>query len=82
MFKFYSINQGVPGASGAGSLFFISLGATLLLMGIAIVIMPELLAFLIAAGIILAGATLIGFGLHLKRLEKLQSQFIVEAQRR
>ncbi len=81
MFKLYTVNsRGVPGAGG-GSLFFISLGVALLLMGISIVIMPELLALLVAAGIIFAGMGLLAFGMHLRRLEKMQSQFIVEPER-
>lgn len=80
MFRFYTMRQG-SALPGSGSAFFISLGIMLLLIGIAIVAMPELLALLVATMIIFAGMGLLGFGMHLRRLEKFQSQFIVEPDR-
>jgi len=48
-------------------MFPILIGITLILFGVLVLVMPELLAFLVAFGVIFAGFSLIGLGLSLKR---------------
>ena len=53
---------------GGGGLWFapVFFGLVLILFGVLIFVMPNLLAFLVAAVLVLAGGALLGLGWHLR----------------
>jgi len=56
------------GLGGGGGLWFapVFFGLVLILFGVLIFAMPDLLAFLVAAVLVLAGCSLLGLGWHLR----------------
>ena len=56
---------------------FIALGSIMVLFSILIVIMPQLLALLVASVILFAGVALVSFGVKLKRLGRSGSSIVL-----
>jgi hypothetical protein len=64
-----NLNRQVPSGTAPGSgMLFLLPGLLLIGLGILILIMPELLAAMVAAFFIFVGISLLGLGLNLRRL--------------
>ncbi len=60
--------QQQPGPGGSGLWFApVFFGFVLIMFGVMIFVKPDLLAFLVAAVLVLSGGSLLGLGWHLRR---------------